>query len=149
MPQVGGRGTGGGSGLAYSTDFPDCSYGNFCTIKFTAKGGIYLNVEAESADPSESVSEPEAASQSERPENAQAALTRVKFSVQDSGIGIPEDRLGPVFEKFTQADASTTRHYGGTGLGLSFCLRLTELMGGKMGVTGTVGAKRHVHVWSQ
>ncbi len=109
-------------------------------IKFTAKGGIYLNVEAEPADPSESVSESEAASQSETPENAQAATTHVKFSVQDSGIGIPEDKLGSVFEKFTQADASTTRHYGGTGLGLSICLRLTELMGGKMGVTSTVGA---------
>jgi two-component system, sensor histidine kinase and response regulator len=63
----------------------------------------------------------------------------VRFSVEDSGIGIPQDELSSVFEKFTQADASTTRHFGGTGLGLSICLRLTELMGGKMGVSSTLG----------
>jgi signal transduction histidine kinase len=58
---------------------------------------------------------------------------------EDSGIGIPEDKLDSVFEKFTQTDASITRHFGGTGLGLSICVRLVELMGGKMGVTSTVG----------
>ena len=97
-------------------------------IKFAAKGHIYLNIEAD-ADPVK-----EAAI-----ESSETPPTLVRFSVEDSGIGIPEDKLGSVFEKFTQADASTTRHFGGTGLGLSICVRLVELMGGKMGVTSTVG----------
>jgi two-component system sensor histidine kinase/response regulator len=96
-------------------------------IKFTAKGHVYLNIEADALEPNE------ATDPSETPP------IFVKFSVEDSGIGIPEDKLGSVFEKFTQADASTTRHFGGTGLGLSICVRLVELMGGKMGVTSTVG----------
>jgi len=97
-------------------------------IKFTAKGHVYLNVESDPGEPSES------GDPSEPPSN-----NTVRFSVEDSGIGIPQDKLASVFEKFTQADASTTRHFGGTGLGLSICLRLTELMGGKMGVTSSVG----------
>jgi len=54
------------------------------------------------------------------------------FSVRDTGIGIPSDKLTSVFEKFTQADASTTRKYGGTGLGLPISKMLIELMGGKI-----------------
>jgi signal transduction histidine kinase len=56
------------------------------------------------------------------------------ISVQDSGIGIPDDVQERIFDPFTQADGSTTRNYGGTGLGLSICKRLAELMGGNIRV---------------
>jgi signal transduction histidine kinase/ActR/RegA family two-component response regulator len=93
---------------------------NLCgnAVKFTAKGHVYLSVECEERT---------------------ARLARLCFSVADTGIGIPAGKLGHVFERFTQADASTTRRYGGTGLGLSISKQLVELMGGKIGVESKVG----------
>jgi signal transduction histidine kinase/CheY-like chemotaxis protein len=87
-------------------------------IKFTSNGHVYLSVECEERT---------------------GLQARLRFSVADTGIGIPAGKLGHVFERFTQADASTTRKYGGTGLGLSISKQLVELMGGKMGVESKVG----------
>lgn len=82
-------------------------------VKFTACGEVELHVTLQ-----------------------EALLDRVelRFAVRDTGIGIPADKLGLIFQEFTQVDASTTRHFGGTGLGLAITRRLVELMGGVIGV---------------
>ena len=87
-------------------------------IKFTSKGEILLRVTLL---------------------NETDNLANIMFSVKDSGIGIPNDKIDILFEKFTQADSSTTRKYGGTGLGLAISKQLTEMMGGAVGVESYPG----------
>ena len=69
----------------------------------------------------------------------------VHFSVQDTGVGIAADQLNTIFEKFTQADSSTSRQYGGTGLGLSITKSLVELMGSRIAVESEVGRGTRFH----
>lgn len=73
-------------------------------------------------------------------EHEEANHVSLRFVVQDTGIGIPRDKLEALFHPFVQVDASTTRKFGGTGLGLSICKRLIEMMGGQISVESEPGA---------
>jgi len=87
-------------------------------IKFTHAGEVVIRITLET-------------------ETKQTAMLR--FSIRDTGIGIPADKIGLIFDKFSQVDASTTRQFGGTGLGLAISKQLAELMGGQTGVNSKEG----------
>ncbi|MBF0157199.1 MAG: response regulator [Magnetococcales bacterium] len=100
-------------------------------VKFTVLGEVFVNVEA--------VGPPPGAPGTGRGEGVNPEVVWLEFSVSDTGIGIPSDRLGAIFEQFTQVDGSTTRQYGGTGLGLTISKHLVELMGGGITVESVEG----------
>ena len=70
---------------------------------------------------------------------AGVGVETVRFAVSDTGIGLTPEQQGRLFQAFNQADSSTTRRYGGSGLGLSICKRLVEMMGGAVGVDSVAG----------
>jgi PAS domain S-box-containing protein len=88
------------------------------SIKFTEAGEILITVEDQSSD---------------------RVTTRLHIAVKDTGVGIPEESQTKIFEAFSQADGSMARKYGGTGLGLTICVRLVELMGGRVWLDSQVG----------
>lgn len=87
-------------------------------IKFTEFGEVSLRVTIDARSPGANI---------------------MQFSVTDTGVGIQDAKLGAVFERFTQADSSTTRRFGGTGLGLTISKRIVELMGGRIWVESEIG----------
>ena len=87
-------------------------------IKFTQKGHVLINVHCE---------------------NKEADTPLLHIAVEDTGIGIPAEKLNNIFDKFTQADTSTTRTHGGTGLGLAISKQLVELMDGRISVASVSG----------
>ena len=87
-------------------------------IKFTAQGEIVVTVK--------------------KAESLREGMS-LHFTVADTGVGIPQEQRQAIFDRFTQADTSTTRNYGGTGLGLAICARLVEMMGGRIWVESEMG----------
>ena len=88
-------------------------------VKFTERGGVTLKVALASRDDGEA---------------------KLRFTVEDTGIGITPPQLARIFEPFTQADGSTTRRFGGTGLGLTICRQVVEAMGGQLAATSVPGS---------
>jgi PAS domain S-box-containing protein len=122
-------GQAGQKGLEIATSLDDGSQGAFVgdpmrlrqvltnlvanAVKFTERGRIAVDVRSDPIGP---------------------GLTRLRFETSDTGVGVPDEIKPRLFSKFQQADASTTRRYGGAGLGLSICRHLVALMGGEIGV---------------
>ena len=118
-------------GFAFSESCPEALEGDIVrvrqvlvnllsnAVKFTDRGSIQVRVEARPVD--------------------DAGLFTIHFEVEDTGCGIAPEQQAKIFDAFGQAQASTSRRYGGTGLGLSICRRLTELMGGTVGVESELG----------
>jgi len=93
-------------------------------IKFTEKGEVTVTVRTEGGEDEDGV---------------------LRFTVADTGVGIPEEKLKLIFDPFSQADSSTTRKYGGTGLGLTISSRLAGMMGGRIWVESEVGRGTRFH----
>jgi PAS domain S-box-containing protein len=93
-------------------------------VKFTEKGGVIISVFSRKLEGNN---------------------YEIHFAVKDTGIGIPEDKRGHLFQSFSQVDASTTRRYGGTGLGLVISKKLVEMMGGKIWIESEIGRGSTFH----
>jgi PAS domain S-box-containing protein len=93
-------------------------------VKFTEKGEVYVSVESQTLS---------------------KYKYEIHFSVKDTGIGIPPERMDRLFKTFSQVDSSTTRKYGGTGLGLAISSRLVEMMGGRIWAESEVGSGSTFH----
>jgi len=93
-------------------------------VKFTDKGEVNLIVECEAVED---------------------GFARLHFRVEDTGIGIPSEKLACIFEAFTQADGSTARRYGGTGLGLTISRKLVQMMGGRLWAESVMGQGSTFH----
>ncbi len=100
-------------------------------VKFTEHGEVVIAVAGEPL--------------TKEKEGEQADVYELHFAVRDTGIGIAQDRMDRLFQSFSQVDASTTRRYGGTGLGLVISKRLSELMGGQMWVESKEGVGTTFH----
>ena len=87
-------------------------------VKFTEQGEVVLSTQVLESDSNQ---------------------VKIQFSVQDTGIGMSEEQQGQLFQSFVQADSSTTRKFGGTGLGLVICKKLTAMMGGEIWLQSTLG----------
>ncbi|MEN7972827.1 MAG: response regulator [Verrucomicrobiota bacterium] len=87
-------------------------------LKFTRKGHVYIDIAAVAGNETE---------------------TTIQFNITDTGIGISKEELPQLFQKFSQADSSSTREFGGTGLGLAICKQLVALMDGKIGMKSELG----------
>ena len=95
------------------------------SIKFTERGEIFVCIDKE---------------------NETADFVYLHFAVKDTGVGIPADKRGDIFDAFSQADGSLTRKHGGTGLGLTICARLVEMMQGRIWVESELGEGSTFHV---
>ncbi|HEX4001846.1 MAG TPA: response regulator [Candidatus Acidoferrales bacterium] len=93
-------------------------------IKFTERGEVFVQVREEAQEDNH---------------------TRLHFTIKDTGVGIPKDKQGKIFEAFSQADGSMARKYGGTGLGLTICMQLVKLMGGNLWVESEEGQGSEFH----
>jgi len=96
------------------------------SLKFTEEGHISIDIRLKG--------------EHELDEDANIDDIYIRCSVKDTGVGIPKEKIEKIFNKFDQADTSTTRKYGGTGLGLAICKEITHMMGGEIGVYSTPGA---------
>ena len=103
-------------------------------IKFTHQGEVVLSVERQVEATREEYA-------GEAP--AGGSVSQFHFVVSDTGIGVPEDKQETIFQPFSQADTSTTRKYGGTGLGLTITTRLVQMMGGKIWLKSQEGSGSH------
>ena len=115
-------------------------------VKFTERGEVIVEVSLASRERERPESDIGSVSDRNLTPVAHApGSPEIRFAVRDTGIGIPADKLGTVFDAFVQADGSTTRRYGGTGLGLAISKRLVELMGGRLGAESEPGRGSTFH----